>query len=224
MDHLTFALLYAFHENFILPLSHDEVVHGKASLLGKMPGDDWQKQANLRLLLGYMYAEPGKKTLFMGGEFGQWGEWNHDAALQWDLLRHEPHRGIKRFVRDFNKLYLSEPALSELDYQPDGFEWIDFRDAENSVVSFIRRGRDPDDMLVFIFNFTPVPRNDYLIGVSRPGYYREVINSDSSIYGGSNIGLGGGVLSEEQVSHGRPHTLRLTLPPLGLLVLKPEKR
>lgn len=222
MERLTFALLYAFHENFILPLSHDEVVHEKASLLGKMPGDDWRKQANLRLLLGYMYGEPGKKMLFMGGELGQWSEWDHDRALDWNLLEYEPHRGLQGFVRDLNRLYRSEPAMYEQDFSPDGFEWIDFRDVEASVVSFIRKGLDPDERLLFVFNFTPIVRDGYRIGVPGPGYYRELLNSDASIYGGSNVGLGGGVRAEETVCHGRPYSLRLTLPPLGMLVLKPE--
>ena len=220
MDYLTFALLYAFNENFILPLSHDEVVHGKAALLSKMPGDDWQKFANLRLLLGYMYGEPGKKILFMGGEFGQWREWNHDTALGWDLLQYDPHQGLQRFVRDLNHLYRSEPSLYELDFQPQGFEWIDFHDAEASVVSFIRKGKARGEELVFVFNFTPVVRPGYRLGVPRPGFYHEVINSDAGIYGGSSVGLGGGIHTESSPSHGRPFSVSLTLPPLGMLVLK----
>jgi len=223
MDKLTFALLYAFHENFILPLSHDEVVHGKASLLSKMPGDDWQKLANLRLLLGYMYGEPGKKTLFMGAELGQWSEWSHDKALEWDLLQYEPHKGLQSFVRDLNRVYCSEPALYELDYDPEGFQWIDFRDTDANVVSFIRKGKDPEQILVFVFNFTPVPRMDYRIGAPRPGFYREVINSDSAAYGGSNIGVKGGVTAETRPWHNQPCSLSLNLPPLGMLVLKPTE-
>ena len=221
-DNLTFALLYAFHENFILPLSHDEVVHGKASLLAKMPGDDWQKFANLRLLLGYMYGEPGKKTLFMGDEFGQWSEWDHDQALQWHLLEYEPHKGLQRFVKDLNRVYVSEPALYELDFDPAGFEWIDFRDADSSVVSFIRRGKAPDQTLVFVFNFTPVPRMDYRVGAPLPGFYQELINSDAACYGGSNLGLGGGVTADSQPWHGQPCSLNIHLPPLGMLLLKPK--
>ena len=224
MDMLTFALLYAFHENFILPLSHDEVVHGKASLLSKMPGDDWQKFANLRLLLGYMYGEPGKKTLFMGGEFGQWWEWDHDQALQWHLLSYESHQGLQRFVKDLNRIYTSEPALYELDFDPSGFEWIDFRDGDSTVASFIRRGRDPDQILVFAFNFTPLPRKNYRIGVPRPGFYKELINSDASCYGGSNLGLAGGAPTDHLPWHGQPYSLRLHLPPLGMLVLKPTNQ
>lgn len=222
MDKLTFALLYAFHENFVLPLSHDEVVHGKASLLSKMPGDDWQKFANLRLLFGYMYGEPGKKTLFMGAEIGQWSEWNHDEALHWELLQYDLHRGLKRLVRDLNRLYVSEPALYEQDYDISGFEWIDFRDTDASVVSFIRRGRSPDEMLVFVFNFTPVPRYHYRIGVPREGFYRELMNSDASCYGGSNVGLGGGITAEPRPWNNQPNSVSLTLPPLGMLILKPQ--
>jgi 1,4-alpha-glucan branching enzyme len=221
MDKLTFALLYAFHENFILPLSHDEVVHGKASLLSKMPGDDWQKFANLRLLFGYMYGEPGKKTLFMGGEFGQWSEWNHDQQLEWDLLQHETHLGLQRLIRDLNRLYLSEPAFYELDFDPKGFEWIDFRDTDANVVSFIRRGRSPDHTLVFVFNFTPVPRIDYRIGVPKEGFYQELINSDAECYGGSNIGLKGGATADLKPWHNQPCSVSLYLPPLGMIILKP---
>jgi 1,4-alpha-glucan branching enzyme len=221
MDNLTFALLYAFHENFILPLSHDEVVHGKASLLSKMPGDNWQKFANLRLLLGYMYGEPGKKTLFMGGEFGQWREWDHDQSLQWDLLQYEPHQGLQRYVKDLNRIYLSEPALYEIDFDPSGFEWIDFRDTDSNIVSFIRIGKAPDQILIFAFNFTPVPRMNYRIGAPRPGFYKELINSDSTVYGGSNVGMGGGIKAESRPWHGQPYSFSLHLPPLGMLILKP---
>jgi 1,4-alpha-glucan branching enzyme len=222
MDKLTFALLYAFNENFILPLSHDEVVHGKASLLSKMPGDDWQKFANLRLLLGYMYGEPGKKMLFMGSEIGQWSEWDHDRSLEWDLLQYEPHRKILDYVKELNRIYHSEPAMYEIDFSGKGFEWIDFRDADSSVVSFIRRGSAPEDLLVFVFNFTPVPKEKYRIGVPVEGFYREVLNSDSSDFGGSNIGLGGGISADRSKSHGMPFSLNLDIPPLGLLILKPE--
>jgi len=222
MDKLTFALLYAFHENFILPLSHDEVVHGKASLISKMPGDNWQKFANLRLLFGYMYGEPGKKTLFMGGELGQWSEWNHDEQIPWDLLQYELHAGLQRLIQDLNRLYLSEPAFYELDFDPSGFEWIDFRDTDANVVSFIRRGRSPEDTLVFVFNFTPVPRKDYRIGVPRKGRYRELMNSDASCYGGSNMGLGGSITADARPWHNQPCSVSLFLPPLGMLILKPE--
>jgi len=222
MDKLTFALLYAFHENFILPLSHDEVVHGKASLLSKMPGDEWRRFANLRLLLGYMYGEPGKKALFMGGEIGQWSEWNHDEELPWGLLQYDLHAGLQRLVRDLNRLYVSEPAFYELDYDFSGFEWIDFRDKDASVVSFLRRGRAPEDTLVFVFNFTPVPRIGYRIGVPYQGFYRELMNSDAAYYGGSNMGLGGGVTADPRPWHNQPCSVSLVLPPLGLIVLKPQ--
>jgi len=221
MDKLTFALLYAFYENFVLTLSHDEVVHGKASLLAKMPGDNWQKFANLRLLLGYLFGEPGKKTLFMGGEFGQWTEWNHDEELDWSLLAYEPHQGLQRYVKDLNRLYKSEPALYELDHDYTGFEWIDFRDVAATVVSFIRRGKKPGDLLVFVFNFTPVPRSGYRIGAPGPGFYQELVNSNSAAYGGSGLGLEGGVFADNKPWHGQPCSLNLNLPPLGMLVLKP---
>jgi 1,4-alpha-glucan branching enzyme len=220
MDKLTFALLYAFHENFMLPLSHDEVVHGKASLLSKMPGDDWQKFANLKLLLGYMYAEPGKKILFMGGELGQWWEWNHDQPLQWDLLQYDSHQGLQRFVKDLNRVYLGEPALYEIDFDPAGFEWIDFRDTDANVVSFIRKGKKPEEILIFAFNFTPVPRHQYRIGAPRPGFYKELINSDAALYGGSNMGLGGGITAQPRPWHGQAYSFNLDLPPLGMLLLK----
>lgn len=221
-ENLTFALLYAFNENFILPLSHDEVVHGKASLLSKMPGDNWQKFANLRLLFGYMYGEPGKKTLFMGGEFGQWTEWDHDLELDWELLRHQPHAGLQQYVRDLNTLYRREPALYEQDYDPSGFQWIDFRNSGSTVISFLRKAVSSDVPLVFIFNFTPVPRENYRIGVPVEAFYREILNSDSALYGGSNVGLAGGQPSEPVPSHGFSQSLNLTLPPLGMLILKPE--
>ncbi len=221
MDKLTFALLYAFHENFVLPLSHDEVVHGKASLLSKMPGDDWRKFANLRLLFTYMYGEPGKKMLFMGSEIGQWREWSHDEQLDWGLLEYPLHRGLQDYLRDLNRLYHAQPAMYERDFQPEGFEWIDFRDADSSVVSFIRRGIDPEDVLVFVFNFTPIPRMNYRIGVPRPGFYQEMINSDSELYGGSNVGMAGGAQADSRPWHGQPYSLEVTMPPLGALILKP---
>ncbi|MDR2444199.1 MAG: 1,4-alpha-glucan branching protein GlgB [Deltaproteobacteria bacterium] len=220
MDRLTFALLYAFHENFCLPLSHDEVVYGKRSLWDKMPGDYWRKCANLRLLLGYMFAEPGKKLLFMGGEFGQINEWDHARALSWELTERPEHRGLLNFVRDLNKLYASEPALFERDYDWRGFEWIDFHDSDSTVVSFLRHGRNPADSILFVFNFTPVPHQGYRLGVPKMGYWRELINSDASSYGGSDVGLGGGLRSESSPSHGRAQSLSLTLPPLGFLALK----
>uniref|UniRef100_A0A7V3YHG5 1,4-alpha-glucan branching enzyme GlgB n=1 Tax=Candidatus Caldatribacterium californiense TaxID=1454726 RepID=A0A7V3YHG5_9BACT len=217
---LTFPIWYAFSENFILPLSHDEVVHGKRSLLEKMPGDDWQKFANLRLLFGLMFGYPGKKLLFMGGEFGQRQEWNHDRALDWFLLDDEPHRKLHRYVRDLNHLYLRERALWECDAKPEGFEWIDCHDAENSVIAFLRKSKDPNDFLVFVLNFTPVPRFAYRVGIPRPGFYEEILNSDSAFYYGSNLGNLGGVWAEEVPAHGRPYSLSLTLPPLSCCIFK----
>ena len=221
---LTFSLLYAFSENFILPLSHDEVVHGKASLLSKMPGDLWQKFANLRALYGYMFGHPGKKLLFMGGEIGQWKEWDYNGSLDWHLLEYEPHKGLQRFIQDLNRLYRSQPALYSIDFHCSGFEWIDFHDASSSVISFLRKGTKEGDIVVFVCNFTPVPRYGYRIGVPLPGFYRELINSDSEIYWGSNMGNSGGVYAEDKPCHGRPFSLNLTLPPLSVLILKPERR
>jgi 1,4-alpha-glucan branching enzyme len=221
-NNLTFRLLYAFSENFVLPLSHDEVVHGKGSLLGKMPGDDWQKFANLRLLLGSMYAQAGKKLLFMGGEVGQWREWDHETSVDWHLLEHESHSGVQRLVQDLNRLYGNEPALHELDMDPSGFEWIDANDSEGSVISFIRKGRSSHEVVLFVGNYTPVPRDSYLVGVPREGFWREVLNTDATGYGGSGKGNLGGVETLPMSVHGRPRTLSLTLPPLSCLFLKSE--
>ena len=219
-NQLTFRGLYAFNENFVLPLSHDEVVHGKGSLLNKMPGDVWQKFANLRLLFSYMWAQSGKKLLFMGGEFGQWGEWNHDTSLDWHLTQSYFHSGIQRLVEDLNRLYREEPALHVLDLEPRGFQWIDANDGESSVLSFLRRGEGPDDNVAIVLNFTPVLRQDYRIGVPQGGWWRELLNSDADVYGGSGKGNGGGVNSQNIESHGFPCSLTLTLPPLGALFLK----
>jgi 1,4-alpha-glucan branching enzyme len=222
-DRLTFGLLYAWTENFVLPLSHDEVVHGKGSLLQKMPGDDWQRFANLRALYGFMYGHPGKKLLFMGGEFAQSREWSHDRSLDWHLLEAGPfHAGMQRLVRDLNRLYRAAPALHQLDVDPAGFAWIDCSDWEQSVVSFVRRARDADDLMVVACNFTPVPRLRYRVGVPRPGFYREVLNTDGAAYGGSNVGNGGGVWAEPVPWQGQPWSVSLTLPPLGVLFLQPE--
>ena len=220
-DNLTFSLLYAFTENFILVLSHDEVVHGKRSLLDKMPGDFQQRFANLRALYGYMYGHPGKKLLFMGGEIGQWWEWNHDESVHWHLLQYESHQGLQRYVRDLNRLYQSEPALYEVDFDYHGFEWIDFRDAEGSIISFIRRGKDPEDFLVFVYNFTPVARMGYRVGVPKGGFYKEVMNSDSGSYWGGNMGNFGGIWAEDVPWHGRVSSLSLAIPPLSMVVMKP---
>ncbi len=219
-NNLTFRMVYAFFENFILPLSHDEVVHGKASLLGKMPGDDWQKFANLRLLLGYMFAQPGKKLLFMGGEFGQQREWAHDESLEWDLLQYPPHSGLKRWVSDLNWLYRSEPALHQVDFEQAGFEWIDCNDVEHSVVSLIRKGRSPDDSVAVVCNFTPLTHFNYRIGVPQAGFWRELLNSDAAEYGGGGQGNMGGVEAAPIPLHGRPYSLTFVLPPLSTVFLK----
>jgi 1,4-alpha-glucan branching enzyme len=220
-NELTFRMMYAFSENFVLPLSHDEVVHGKGSLLAQMAGDDWQKFANLRLLFGYMVTQPGKKLLFMGGEFGQWAEWNHDRSLDWHLGQFPPHAGVKRWVADLNRVYRELPALFELDTNPQGFEWVDCNDAEASVLSYLRKGNSPTDVALVVCNFTPVPRPDYQVGVPLGGFWQELLNSDAEIYGGSGHGNFGGLESAEVPFHGRPFSLNLTLPPLGVLVLRP---
>jgi 1,4-alpha-glucan branching enzyme len=219
-QHLTFSLLYAFTENFILPFSHDEVVHGKGSMFGKIPGDDWQKAAALRALYGFMYAHPGKKLMFMGSEFGQAREWNYDRSLDWHLLAEPLHAGLRRYVADLNRVYQRERALHELDFEGGGFHWIDCNDSDNSVVSFIRRPVDGADAVVAVLNFTPVPRQGYRIGVPADGAYVELLNSDAEIYGGGNIGNGGLAFTEAIAAHGHDHSLRLTLPPLGCLLLK----
>jgi 1,4-alpha-glucan branching enzyme len=221
-DELTFSLIYAFHENFNLPLSHDEVVHGKGSLLDQMPGDLWQKFANLRLLYTYMWTHPGKKLLFMGGEFGQWLEWNHDTSLQWDLLQWEQHQGLQKLVSGLNHLYRDEPALYEVDFDAEGFEWIDAHNWEQSTISYLRRARNGNDFVIVACNFTPVPRSDYHLGVPQGGWYEEIFNTDSEYYAGSNVGNGGGLMAEEHEQHGRPYSLSLTLPPLGAVILKPR--
>ncbi len=221
-DLLTFSIWYAFRERYILPLSHDEVVHEKSSLAGKMPGDEWRKRANLRLLYGYMFTHPGKKLLFMGGEFGQWSEWSHDAGLEWDLLQYPPHRGILRWVTDLNRLYQREPALHERDADPAGFEWVDFSDVEKSIVSYLRRGLSADNVVLVVCNCTPVPRYGYRVGVPFGGFWEEVLNSDAVEYGGSGVGNLGGVEAEQVSVHGRPWSLPLTLPPLGAVIFAPE--
>jgi 1,4-alpha-glucan branching enzyme len=216
---MTFGLLYAFQENFILPLSHDEVVHGKGSLLAKMPGDRWQRFANLRAYYGFMWTHPGKKLLFMGGEFAQEREWNHDQGLAWQSLADPFHAGVQRAVRDLNHLYRALPALHQVDFEAAGFQWLIGNDAEQSTMAFMRKGREPDDFVIVLCNFTPVPRHDYRVGVPRPGRYRERFNSDAREYGGSGVGNGGMVVAEEMPAHGLPCSLRLTLPPLATLLL-----
>jgi len=214
---LTFRLLYAFNENFVLPLSHDEVVHGKGSLLGKMSGDDWQKFANLRALYGYMYAQPGKKLLFMGCEFAQWREWHHDESLDWHLLQYAPHQGMQNWVRDLNHFYRNERSMYELEFTYDGFEWVDCNDADNSVISLIRKGRTTSRVTLVVMNFTPMPHYNYRVGVPWGGIWREALNSDAADYGGSGLGNAGSVEAEAIPQHGRPFSLSITLPPLAAL-------
>jgi 1,4-alpha-glucan branching enzyme len=221
-NQLTFSIWYAFYENFILPLSHDEVVHGKGSLLGRMPGDDWQKFANLRLLLGFMYTHPGKKLLFMGSEFGQWREWAHEESLDWHLLEYVPHQGLQKWVKDLNHFYRGTSALHKLDFEQEGFEWLDYSDWEKSIISFIRKGKDPESLILVICNFTPVVRSDYRMGVPGSGFWREVLNSDAKEYGGSGQGNLGGVEAKPFPLHKREFSISLTLPPLSVLVFKPE--
>jgi 1,4-alpha-glucan branching enzyme len=217
---ITFRSVYAFSENFMLPLSHDEVVHGKGSLLTKMPGDEWQKFANLRLLLGYQFAQPGKKLMFMGCEFGQRKEWNHDNVLDWSLLELKPHDGIRRWVQDLNRFYQSEPGLAQLDCSPSGFRWVDGSDGERSVLSFLRCGTEPGSEILIVFNFTPVPRQNYRVGVPQGGFWQELLNSDAPLYGGSGVGNIGGQNAAPIPSHGSMWSLNLTLPPLGALFMK----
>jgi 1,4-alpha-glucan branching enzyme len=247
---ITFRMMYAFTENFTLPLSHDEVVHGKGSLIGKMPGDEWQRFASLRLLLAYMFAQPGKKLLFMGGEFGQWREWNHDISLDWHLLEEDgsgfrvqgsgeqalterrtlnpepsnPHARLQRFVARLNELYRAEPALHVFDTEQEGFAWIDCNDMLNSIVTFIRKGHEERDVIIAACNSTPVPRYGYRVGAPAGGYWREILNSDAVEYGGSGVGNLGGVQATAEACHGYPHALSLTLPPLGAVLLKPDHR
>jgi 1,4-alpha-glucan branching enzyme len=221
-NQLTFSIWYAFFENFMLSLSHDEVVHGKGSLMNKMPGDEWQKFANMRLLLGYMYTHPGKKLLFMGAEFGQWSEWDHDKSLDWHLLQHPLHQALQTWMKHLNILYRHEPALYELDFVSAGFAWDGISDSEQSVVSFFRKGMSPDAVLLVVCNFTPVPRHNYRVGVTAGGYWREVLNSDSRQYGGSGQGNFGGVEATPVPMHGKYHSLSITLPPLGTVIFKKE--
>lgn len=222
LDRLTFRMIYAYHENFILPLSHDEVVHGKGSLLGRMPGDDWQKFANLRLLFGYMFTQPGKKLLFMGCEFGQWSEWNHEKSLDWHLLEHSPHRGVQLWVKHLNQLYRTERALYENDFSADGFEWIDCNDSENCILVMLRKGNLPEDSLVIILNFTPVPREGYRLGVPHDGNWKEILNSDSKIFFGSGLENKSSCVAESTKWHGQPYSVCLTLSPLSVIILKNE--
>lgn len=221
---LTFSIWYAFWENFVLSLSHDEVVYGKGSLLSKMPGDIWQKFANLRALFGYMFAHPGKKLIFMGGEFGQWNEWYHEVGLDWNVLSYPLHQGLQKWVKDLNYLYQTEPALFEMDFETNGFEWVDLHDWEGSIISFLRKGRNANDVILVICNFTPIPRYNYKIGVPFGGKWCEVLNSDAEIYGGSNCGNLGGVIAAPAPEWGKHHTLSITLPPLSVLFFKCEEK
>jgi 1,4-alpha-glucan branching enzyme len=222
-NNLTFALLYAFTENFVLVLSHDEVVYGKRSMLNKMPGDVWQKFANLRLFYGYMYGQPGKKLNFMGGEIGQWDEWNFEQSVDWHLTRNRENNRLQKYVRDLNRIYSAEPALHEVDFDYQGFDWIDFRDSENSIISFIRYARNKDDYIVVVCNFTPVPRFAYRIGVPEKCYFSEILNSDSREYWGSNLGNAGGAQGEDTPWNGKPCSINILLPPLSVLYFKPAR-
>jgi len=221
-NQLSFRMLYAFTENFVLALSHDEVVYMKQSLLGKMPGDGWQKFANLRLLFGYMYAQAGKKLLFMGGEFGQGREWNHDESLDWHLLEYEQHQGVQKWVRDLNRLYCEEPALHELDFDPAGFEWVDCNDSKLSTLSLLRRGRSSKATVLVVCNFTPLTHTHYQVGVPFGGFWKEILNSDSTYYWGSGQGNAGGVEAQPLGVHGRSHSLAITLPALAAVYFRGE--
>jgi 1,4-alpha-glucan branching enzyme len=217
---ITFSIWYAFSENFMLPLSHDEVVYGKGALAGKMPGSGLQKMANLRLLFGYQFTHPGKKLLFMGGEIGQWAEWSHESSVEWHLMRYQSHYGLWQWVRDLNRLYRSDPALYELDFDNAGFEWVDFSDQSASVISYLRKGRSNRDQVLVVFNFTPVPRLGYRVGVPEGGFWREVLNSDAEMYGGNGFGNFGGVEADAEPRHNRSHSLMMTIPALGMIVFK----
>jgi 1,4-alpha-glucan branching enzyme len=221
---LTFRMIYAFNENFVLPLSHDEVVYGKGSLLGKMPGDDWQKFANLRLLYGYMYAQPGKKLLFMGAELGLWQEWNHDGSPDWHFLEYQRHAEIQKWLKALNQLYRREPALYEMDCESGGFEWIDANDALQSVISFFRKGKSTDDITLIVCNFTPTTHSKYRVGVPRSGYWKEVLNSDAREYGGSGQGNPKSLRAMKKPAHGRPYSINITLPPLAVVYFKSGRR
>jgi 1,4-alpha-glucan branching enzyme len=223
-NNLTFRMLYAFNENFVLPLSHDEVVYGKGSLLSKMPGDEWQKFANLRLLLGYMYTQPGKKLLFMGSEIGQWREWDHDSSPDWHFLEYQRHAEVAKWLQALNHLYRSEPVLHEFDCEPAGFEWIDASDALQSVISFVRKGRSTEDILLVVGNFTPITHSDYRVGVPRAGFWKELLNSDAREFGGSGQGNPARVRASRKSAHGRSNSLKITLPPLSIVCFKSQRR
>jgi len=220
---ITFSMMYAYSEKFVLPFSHDEVVHGKRSMLDKMPGDVWQKHANLRALYGYMFVHPGKKLMFMGGEIGQWREWNHDWQLDWEVLGDPKHAGLQRWVRDLNRVYHEQPSLWDADFDPAGFSWIDCNDHEHSIIALTRRNLTQTDSTIAVVNFTPVPRRGYRLGVPGAGDYEELLNSDAEVYGGSNIGNQGRVSAERKPSHGYEWSINVTVPPLGFLLLKANK-
>ncbi|MBI2790296.1 MAG: 1,4-alpha-glucan branching protein GlgB [Elusimicrobia bacterium] len=219
-NEITFRAIYQFHENFVMPLSHDEVVHGKGALLEQMPGDDWQKFANLRLLFAWQWAMPGKKLVFQGGEMGQRQEWSHDRSLDWHLLVHDSHKGVMRWVERLNRVYRSEPALHERDCDDRGFEWVDASDADNSVLSFLRKGASEDEQVLCVFNFTPVPRGDYRVGVPCGGWWAELADSDATEFGGSGVTLGGGIKADKEPWHGRPFSVKVHLPPMAAVFLK----
>jgi 1,4-alpha-glucan branching enzyme len=217
---ITFSIMYSFSENFVLPISHDEVVHGKKSLLGRMPGDEWQRFANARAFLAYMWTHPGKKLLFMGSEIGNPWEWNHDTAVPWDLLQYEPHRKLQALVRELNRIYCQEPALFQVDFHYSGFDWVDFHDAESSIIAFVRKTEGGEGNLLVCCNFTPVARTGYRLGVQQDGFYEEILNTDSDFFGGSNVGNGGILSTDPEPSHGHPHSLAVTLPPLGVVIFR----
>ena len=222
-NHITFSMLYAFTENFLLPISHDEVVYGKGSLISKMPGDNWQKFANVRAFLGYMTAHPGKKLLFMGCDIGTYDEWDANSSVPWDLLKFPIHDGLRAYVKELNQLYRTQPALHQVDSEHTGFEWIDFSDVDQSSISFLRRAQDGKDCVIVACNFTPVPRPEYAIGVPEGGFYREILNSDAAMFGGSNLGNSGGVMSTDEARHGRPCMISVTLPPLAVVAFRLER-
>jgi 1,4-alpha-glucan branching enzyme len=219
-NNITFSMVYAFTENFVLPISHDEVVHGKHSLIGKMPGDDWQKFANVRAFLAYMMAHPGKKLLFMGSEVGQWEEWNYAGSVRWDLLQYDRHRKLQTLVRELNGMYRRYPALHQVDFHPSGFEWVDFHDGDHSVIAFLRRAEKTEDFVFFACNFTPVVRKGYAFGVPVEGFYEEILNTDAEMFGGGDVGNGGGVTSKAEPKHGRPNSISITLPPLAVVAFR----
>ncbi|MGH9673037.1 MAG: 1,4-alpha-glucan branching protein GlgB, partial [Bryobacteraceae bacterium] len=223
-QNLTFSLLYAFMENFVLPISHDEVVHGKRSLLSKMPGDEWQRFAGARAFLAYMYGHPGKKLLFMGSEIGQYEEWHEEVSVRWDLLQFDYHRKLQTLISELNRLYRAQPALYEVDFHHSGFEWIDFHDVDSSILLFLRRASSSADFVVFACNFTPAPRLGYRVGVPEAGVYEEVLNTDAEMFGGSNLGNSGRVTAEPVGYHGRPASMSITLPPLAVVAFRRQTR